>query len=275
VKEPRYCSIERRFFRLISQPQPLAEAAGALPLASWIRAPDDQAAALRLGIYQHMYFARLRDSLREDFELLARLVPSRVFDRIAASYLEHHPSENPSLRYHGRYFPQFLQYSLQEHAAITRELRPDAGDLACLEWARIDAFDAPSSTPLRREDLLDLARNGQSELSLRCHPSVQLLETRFRVSALWQAVESDQTHPGPAPGPELVLVWRRGFRVYHRGVSEQEAAAVRRLREGATLQALCECFTRPASSAEEDAQRAFATLDQWLMDELVVVDASI
>jgi hypothetical protein len=221
-----------------------------------------------------MYFARLRDSLREDFELVARLVSSRSFDQIAASYVERHPSENASLRYYGRYFPQFLRHSLQQDEAITRELRSDAADLACLEWARIDAFDAPSSTPLRREDLLELVRDGSHELCLRCHPSVQLLETRFRVSALWQALESDQARPDPAPGPELVLVWRRGFRVYHRGVNEQEARAVRRLLEGATFQALCECFGNPASSTEEDALRAFAALEQWLSDELIVVDGT-
>ncbi len=275
MKKPSYREIQRQFFRLISQPRPITEVnEGSSPLVGWIQAPDEQVAAARLGIYQHMYFARLRDSLREDFALVARLLPARSFDRIAARYLERHPSMNPSLRYHGRYFPQFLQYSLLQDEPATRELRPDAPDLACLEWARLDAFDAPNSTPLLRDEWLELAQSGSGELLLHGHPSVRLIETRFCVSALWQAVESERPYPQPELGPEHVLVWRRELRVYHRTVSDEEGSALRLLLRGATIEALCECFASPAFSPEECALRAFAALEQWLVDELVTIEKS-
>lgn len=276
MNQPRYRALERRFLELISQPRPLAAAAvtsstadpGVLPLTRWIRAPDEQLARTRLGIYQHMYFARLRDSLREDFELVARLLPAPSFDPIAARYLERHPSDDPSLRYHGRHFPRFLRDLLDEPGPQFAELRPDTPDLASLEWARIEAFDAASRPPLTREQLLAVAASPSEELRLRRQPSVQVVETRLRVSTLWQALESDQAPPAPERGAELMLVWRRGFQVYHRAATASEAHAVQQL-EGVTLQELCGYFADSAATPEQSAHRAFQMLDQWLADELI------
>ena len=105
--------------------------------------PDVIGKTLRLGIYAHMYFSRLHDSLREDFPQCAQLLGPEAFQRLAARYLVRHPSDNPSLRYHGRHFPGFVREYLRED----RELRPDLAELCQLEWARIGAA-TPNSVAL-------------------------------------------------------------------------------------------------------------------------------
>jgi hypothetical protein len=270
-------ALERRFAELVAQRHPIFGAARdlarrdprALPLTGWIAARDEDTAAARLGIYSHMYFARLRDSLREDFELVARLVPASTFDAIAAAYIERHPSRDPSLRHHGKHFAEFLRRAQEGRDSVVRELRLDAADLAALEWARIDAFDAPDASPLERGELLRLAPDAWSRLELRSVPSVGMIETRFKVSSLWSALERGSAPDPPRIGPERILVWRRGHRVHHREIAGQEAEAMRRLQAGAGFPSLCACFVSTGLSDDHVARRAFVKIEQWLADEIL------
>jgi hypothetical protein len=231
-----------QFLQLISQGSPLEHAALALdqaaPLSSWIRAPDEGAAIQRLGIYQHMYFARLRDSLREDFDSVARLLPATVFDRLTAAYLNRHPSEDPSLRYHGRQFPEFLSGLLAAGEPEAHGLRSDLPDLAQLEWARIDAFDAPGASLLQLAQIRALDPASWCEVHVRADPSVRSFQTQFRVSALWQALEAGEPPSAQQLGRECVLVWRRGGQVFHRAIDQLEASALELLQRGTSLASL-------------------------------------
>jgi len=269
--------LERRFLRLVSQPRPFAEAAqaladtdpGAFPLCAWIDAPNEQVAAARLGIYSHMYFARLRDSLREDFSAFASQVSSVVFDRLAVKYLSRYPSSDPSLRYHGQHYANFLELGLANGEAEFSELRPDAPALCRLEWARIEAFDAPAARCLTRGDLAELGPESWGSLFLRAVPSVRLLSLDYAVHELWSAIEAREPVPEPRPPAERVLVFRREFRVYQRVVSSAEARALAALRAGATFADICGCFEEQGIALESIAERALAALLQWLADEIV------
>jgi hypothetical protein len=271
-----YRELERRFIRLITQPRPLLTAAhdllesepGILPLSNWIAAPSEDIAVARLGIYAHMYFARLRDSLRDDFELFARLVSPTLFARLAARYLERHPSDDPSLRHHGRHFPEFLRREIANEDRGFVDVRPDAPDLCRLEWERIEVFDAPSSTPLQRERLVGLAPEAWAGLEVALAPTVRLVNAGFAVSALWSALEVARTPPRVLLRPERLLVWRRGFQVFHRAIDDDdEWRALLCLRQGALFSAVCECFDR---DAEANAERALSALLQWIADEIVI-----
>jgi hypothetical protein len=279
MSEPEFVRIERRFLGLVSQPRSIAEAAQALsasdpegfPLCRWIDAPNEQLAAVRLGIYSHMYFARLRDSLREDFAVFASQVSASAFDRLAAKYLLRHPSRDPSLRYHGQYFPEFLEHGLASRETEFLELRADSAALCRLEWARIEVFDAPGARLLRRDDLAQLAPASWSELSLRAVPAVRLLVLDFTVHEAWCAVEERARVPEPRARFEALLVFRRGYRVFQRVVSGAEARALALLLNGATFSEICTCFADEEVTLEACAERALSALMQWLADELLML----
>lgn len=275
VAEPTFAPLYRRFLALIAQPRPLAEVAreravtdaGAAPLGRWITAPDEEQAAERLGIYAHMYFARLRDSLRDDYAALARIAGDAAFEALAVRYLVHHPSDNPSLRYHGRHFPAFL---VRELATAPASLRPDLADLAALEWARIEAFDALAGTPLTPDELGKVEPEAWAALPLALLPCCRVLDTAHSATSPWLAAEREETPPPPQATPERVLVWRRGFGVYHRKVSGDEARALALLARPATFGELCGLFDDGRPTAET-ALRALTVLKQWLADEIVGV----
>jgi hypothetical protein len=281
VSEPEFARIQRRFLALVSQPAPLNEAAaalaaqdaGAAPLAAWIVAETEERAAARLGIYAHMYFARLRDSLREDYESFAALVGDEGFDRIAAQYLLQHPSNKPSLRYHGRHFPQFLRRRREQLEGLVGALRPDLADLCALEWARIEVFDAPEVGLLDAATLATLAEHDWPELKLALVPAQRLLTCDYAVTGLWQARVRGEAAPEPESSAGSLLVWRRGFAAYHRVVPADEARALQLLQAPARFADLCQSFS-DGTDLESAVARTLQLLRQWLADELLAAPAS-
>jgi len=284
MNAPRLAPLQRRFLELISQPHPLLEAArdradlaGALPLAAWLQEPDaaalapplpsEELLASRLGIYAHMYFARLRDSLREDYPRSFELVGRERFDRIAVGYLLRHPSDHPSLRYHGRRFASFLR--APSASGDFAELRVDLAALAALEWARIEVFDAADRRSLLSAAFARLSSTDLHACPLRSVPSFQLLQTEFAVTGLWQALALGAAPPEPRLASEHVLVWRRGFAVYHRAVEAPEASALRQLQCGTTLTELGAACAVGDESLDTTSRRLFGWLRQWMADELI------
>jgi hypothetical protein len=272
--------LQRRFLALIGQRLPIEEAAqasGASPLGAWLRVaqaatpPSPAAEALlaeRLAIYAHMYFARLRDSLCEDYPRTVELVGRATFDQLCVHYLERHPSEHPSLRYHGRRFPAFLRHAAPSIPLLEQQ-RPDLPDLSALEWARIEAFDAADVRVLSAERCANWTAEDWSLARLRSVPALRWVETELAIAELWRALAAGALPPLPCAGRELLLVWRRGFVVYHRRVEPREAAALRRLSGGATLAELAEAAELGAPGPAVEAERLVAWLRQWLADELI------
>src|SRR5262249_47708892 len=117
-------------------------------------------------------------------------------------------------------------------------LSPPLSDLARLEWARVEAFDAADAIPLTRDDLRALAPEDWPSLSLALVPSAKILDAG-------------------------ILVWRRGFVVRHRAIEGEERAAIARL--PATFAEMCDVEGDP----ETIARRVLAMLEQWIVDELV------
>lgn len=276
MTETRLACLQRRFLRLIAQPAPLPEAARALagedraasPLSGWLAAEDEAQATSRLGVYAHMYFARLSGSLREDYPQASALLGAAPFEQLCARYLVRHPSDNPSLRYHGRHFPAFVRALLAEHPSELQGLRADLADLCELEWARIEVFDAADDPPLQAAELSTLAPEEFSSLALELLPSVRLLELGFPVDELWRACDTRQPLPIVRRATQSLLVFRRGFRVYHRPVAGAEAEALRALSRGARFVDLCEVFGGERT-LESAADRCARCLSQWLSDQIL------
>src|SRR5205814_3242942 len=99
----------------------------------------------RVAIYARMFLHRQVDALREMFPKVVAALGDEGFFEVAARYVHDHPSEHPDLGQLGRTFAAFLE-------------RPDLRDLARLEWARGEVFEAAEAAPLSPEEFARLAR---------------------------------------------------------------------------------------------------------------------
>ncbi|HTE52874.1 MAG TPA: DNA-binding domain-containing protein [Kofleriaceae bacterium] len=266
----KLAELQERFWRLITAPEPVSTALpelaasdpGVAPLRRWIDADSEASAVVRLDVYAGMYFFRLLDVLREDYPGLVKLVGDDAFHNLVVDYLLAHPSDNPSLRWLGRHLPGHLD----DHPLRGRF--PAAAALARLEWMRGEAFDVEDAPVATAAELAVATPSAWSAMRLRMHPSLRLLDLDHNVLPLWLALErgAEALPEAPAQGIHAV-VWRRGFRVYHRSATRAEIDCLRAAAGGVTFAALCE--TLWAHAGDDTPARAVGYLRTWLEQEIV------
>jgi hypothetical protein len=213
------------------------------------------AAAERLDIYGRMYFWRLHDALAEDFEKTAAALGERFAD-VVRGYLADHPSGHPSVRHLGRDFAGFLAARPPDGAPMW------LADLARLEWARVEVFDAPDADPIRADDLRAIDGAEWPALTLRPTAALELIESPWPLHEIWR------DGGAPSPADTSLRVWRESGAVYHCAMDPLERDALVRLRSGASFADICEALAHLEPDAA--AAEAGSILARWLDDGLIV-----
>jgi len=210
----------------------------------------------RLGVYADAYFWRLHGVLREDYPKVAAVLGPGALETLARDYLAAHPSDNPSARHFGRHLAAFLDGRA--------DVAPFLPDLARLEWARVDAFDAPDAPALTLADLRTTAPGDWPGLRFVAQPSLIVLRSAWPIHAVWAS-------PGGTPftpAETVVRVWRTpDWRVLHGPMDAAEEQALGALTAGEPFAVLCETFAHlePEAAARETA----ALLARWVEDGLL------
>src|SRR5579885_297168 len=180
--------------------------------------------AQRLEIYADAYVARLREVLAEDFPRVAKLMGEQHFNRLVCEYLGTHPSTEPSVRHLGRTLAEFVRGC--------GDLPAWLADLAALEWARGNAFDAPDDAPLTAARLAAIDPAQWPQLPMSAVRSLEVVNAQWPVHRLWL----DDKPDGLEACATSIRVWRRpDFSVVHAPMDRYEAAAIAKLLKGATF----------------------------------------
>ena len=221
-----------------------------------VRGCDDSDRKTRIRVYSDAYYLRLRDVLREDFPRVAALLGPERFEDAASGYLEVFPSKQPSVRHLGRALAEFLR---------RREDIPKClADLAQLEWARIEVFDAPDAESATIGDFVSVPPDAWAALRFSTIPALQTLRAQYPVHQLWSGDESLDV----AAANTSIRVWRANdCRVFHAPMDERESAALLKMISGEPFAAICETFADlPAAEAAEEAT---ALLARWIEDGII------
>ncbi len=221
-----------------------------------VRGRDDCDRKTRIQVYSDAYFLRLRDVLLEDFPRVAALLGAEQFDQLVANYLEEFPSQQPSVRHLGRALAEFLR---------RREDMPKClADLAELEWARVEVFDAPDTTCATIEDLVSILADEWPTLRFRAIPAMQILRAQYPVHQLWSDDESLEV----SAAETSLRVWRKNdFEVLHAPTDARESAALYKMISGEPFAAICDSFADLPEMVA--AQEATALLARWIQDGII------
>jgi hypothetical protein len=222
----------------------------------------------RLGVYARMYLVRLIDVLREDFPRVAAVLGSETFTAMARRYVAAHPSTHPSLRWFGRDFPTLLA-----RAAAEDPLPAYVPDLARLEWARLEVFDAADAELLGVEALRRVPPESWATLRLELVPAVTLLESAWPVHRIWEASAEGG---GAAWHPEAthLRVWRHDARVYQASMDRTERVALAHVQAGDDFAALC-AGVATIVEPEAAAATAGAMMLRWIEDGVLAGSAAV
>jgi len=215
----------------------------------------------RFHVYSNGYQIRLSEALKENYPVLARVLGDQGFAELAADFLLHSPSSQPSIRWFGGNLANFVQQQ------ATTLPHPSLLDLIRMEWALSTAFDARDKETLQVSDFMHLTPQDWPALKLVLHPSVRVLEMAWNVEPLWSALNSDDDAKTEAPSQQEhhLLVWRYQQINHWRSVNAIEAQLLNAVADDASFTDLC------VLAAESDtAADAVATyLRVWVEAGLV------
>lgn len=210
----------------------------------------------RLGIYHGMYLLRMRDALLGDYPALEHFLGEGNFTRLVSEYVQAHPSRSHTLNRLGDQLPEFIA----SRADVPR--REFCADLARLERAISEAFDAPETPPLAQEAIASIPPDGWERARFETIPAFQLLALRYPANAYVQSVrdEDHDHHPKARLKPEWVAVYRRDYTVYRLDLTKPAHELLADLARGERLgDAIAAALKRPARRrpAEDDLFRWF------------------
>ncbi len=256
----RLTKLQQRFQRHLLRPE-------ADRLTDMIAATANVSRETRLHIYSNAYRERLVEALDSDYHQLHVFLGDEGFTRLIYTYLQAHPSRQPSLRWFGAQLPEFLR----QNEPYCRH--PELAELAEFEWALCHAFDAADAPALDLERLQAIAPEAFAGLTLGFHPSLKTLTLHCAAPAVWQALNE---HPADPPPPfdwpleaQVWLVWRQELRLMFRPAHDDEAWAIEGFRGGSTFADVCEGLCR-WHAEDRVPQRAVALLQQWVSEQLIV-----
>jgi len=209
---------------------------------------------LRLQVYRHNHLSALREALRAVYPVTERLVGEAFFAAAADAYVGANPSRSGNVQDYGGAFPLFLE-SYAPAASL-----PYLGDVAALEWRRLQTAIAPGHTPMDLEALAKVPRDALTELRFHHQPAARALDSRFPILSIWQFCQQADPEGELDLGrdAERVLFSRRTDTVEMRLLSPGDYAFLRVLCRGETFEAAC----RIALTVERgfDVEERFATL---------------
>jgi hypothetical protein len=162
----------------------------------------------RLAIYHDMYILRMEEALESDYPALKHFLGDEGFRALVAGYVHAHPSRSYSLNFLGAHLPDFVR------TAPGLRRRGFCHDLARLEQAVAEVFDAPEAEALRPEAIAAVPDAAWERARLVPIAAFRLLTLRYPVNAYLQSVRDERHgHPAARRRDSWVAVYRRQYTV--------------------------------------------------------------
>ncbi len=255
-------------------------------------------ASTRLAIYYDAYRLRLLEALDSNYPVLHAWIGDNDFEALGLAYIQAYPSRNFSIRYFGHRLSEYLA------SEQTYRDKPYLHEMAALEWALSEAFDAQDSLTVTLGDIATIPLDAWPTMRLQLHASVRRLNVQWNIMTIWNAIKAciateesvisyqRKTHeassfvfagtnretrddstwniPAPAVGasPQSWLIWRQDLKTYFRSSSVDEGWAINTIIGGSDFADVCEGLCEwidPQNVASHTA----SLLKRWVTDGMI------
>ncbi len=220
----------------------------------------------QLEIYRRQFWLRHTESLVEDFPGVGRILGQAAWERFVEEYLDVHAPSSPSLRDLGQHFGSFAA------SRAWLECRELVADMAALEWALIEAFDAAAHAALDPRTLAGVPEDAWASARFAPHPTLRLLALRYPVLGLLDDAMRAQRRGEPALEPLAPVEARATFVAVHRKdlvvcrveLEALEHALLARLCRGEELEKACEATAvEQGLTLEALSERLMSLFQAW------------
>ena len=229
-----------------------------------LKVPESASPEKRLFVYQNAYVQRLVGIMMKDYDTTWTFLGDQMFFDLAQEFVTKYPSNTPNARWFSHRFPDFLG-----EGDLGRDT-PAVAEVARVERALGDAFDAANDPVFSREQLGVVAQQGLETAKLILHPSVTLLRLETNAYDIFKALRAEEMPPEikAESEPRWALVWRRDLVCRHMELDAEQGALLDLAGQGHGVTALCE-FAATLGDPETAAVRMAGYLGQWIDNEIL------
>jgi hypothetical protein len=161
-----------------------------------------------------MYLLRMEEALESDYPALKHLLGDSRFSALVRDYVAAYPSVTYTLNRLGDHFPEFVA---KWKGAPRRAV---AHDLARLELAMAEVFDADETPPLSEADIAAVAPEAWERARLTPVAALRLLAFRYPVNAYFQSVRDEShDHPPLTRKDTYLAIYRRDYTIWRHDLS--------------------------------------------------------
>lgn len=266
---PRLETIERWMQAVVMHPAGAATGVRAVParrllpqaaarLESVVLPSKALSAIERLDIYAHMYYARLLEILIAEYPTTRQILGDKAFERVCRRFVQRNPSKHRTLNQLSERFPDFLSRHLP-----SGNRRGLAVDVARIERAMEDVFDAPRAEPLTAAEFAAIGADQWHRVRLRVNPALRMFRLRCPANAYMNAARGAGKPRLPRPRATFAIVYRRGFQVFRRDQAPGQFRLLAALARGRTLE---QAVRSSVSGRGGNAEKLAATLGAWFRE---------
>ncbi|MGQ0455807.1 MAG: HvfC/BufC family peptide modification chaperone [Hyphomicrobium sp.] len=215
-------------------------------------------------VYRNAYVGRLVEILQSDYPLLRTYVGDDDFGALARAYIAANPSRTQNARWFGARLPECLA------GAELQSERPQLAEIAGIEKAVANAFDAQDAPALALADLMEFPPEDWGRLSFAPHPSATRLDAATNAFDLWKALKDESPPPVATTlvAPERLIVWRSNGSPMVRAMTDEETMMWTEACRGVRFEVLCEMLAT-FDDPDTAASRAAGYLQGWLASAML------
>lgn len=204
------------------------------PVPPGLVSPRGLPDAKRFAVYRNNVHVSLVGALAARFPVTRQVVGEEFFSGMARLYVGEHKPKTPVLLHYGESFPDFIA-GFPPAAGI-----PYLGDLARLEAAWTQSYNAAEATTLTPSALGRIAPERLGDLPLKVAPSTRLVSSPWPIGSIWSAHQHSPFVVPVQSGAEAVLLTRPDAEVRLTIVPPEAAAFLAGLAATSTLGAAVE-----------------------------------
>ena len=214
--------------------------------------------AERVGVYQGMYLLRMEEALESDYPGLAHMLGHEGFSSLVRDYVQEHPSMSYTLNRLSDRLPAFVsRWRGTRRPAV-------AGDLARLEQAIAEVFDAEEVEALSEDEIAALPAEAWERLRLAPIPAFRLLALRYPVGAYLDSLSGDEhRHPALTRKDTFIAVFRRDYIVRRLELSRRAHDLLKDLVAGKRVGRAVAADLKRGGRRGAAADELFAWFRQW------------
>lgn len=204
--------------------------------------------AQRFAVYRNNVMVSLIEALAAKFPCVLALVGDDFFRAMARIFVRAKPPGSRIMADYGAEFPAFIA------GFAPAAVLPYLADVARLELVRGQAYHAADAVSCTAGDFAAVDQERLFDVTLKLHPSAQIIVSRYAVFSLWAAHQGALKLSSVAPDmPETVLICRPELEVEVTLLPDATAEFLSRLGQGQSI-------GEAASTPDLDLAAAFHTL---------------